>query len=71
MTADSGTSASLPSSRRSFTDVAFEPEQRALEAAAALDRLGGLQPGDVTRPAGVILGRVSGRSMPGELTSSV
>ncbi len=36
--------------------VALESEQRALEAAAALDRFGGLQPGEVARPAGIVLG---------------
>src|SRR5258708_25220068 len=35
--------------------IAFESEQRALEAAAALDRLGPLQPGVVALPTGTFL----------------
>src|SRR5260370_36021813 len=39
-----------------FHHITLEAEQRALEAAAALDRVGGLQPGEVARPAGISLG---------------
>src|SRR5258707_4054630 len=36
-------------------EVAFEAEKGALEAATSFDRLGGLQPGDVTCPARLVL----------------
>src|SRR3979490_693728 len=39
-----------------FHNITLESEQRALETAAALDRFGGLQPGDVARPTGIVLG---------------
>ena len=55
-TADSGTLVSCAVVQPQLHHAVLEPEQRALEAAAALDRLGGLQAGQMARPADVILG---------------